>query len=119
MDVTHIHLVILIPHMDLDQLQLVFGGGRQGFGGSGQALQVGGFQTAAAVAIKNQPACNGREIGPGLLDAVGVDPGGEHLAEGIGGGVFGIGMVTHAMLDMLQQPTVMVVEKEAQLADWR
>jgi len=54
-----------------------------------------------------------------LLDAVGVDPRGEHLAERIGGGVFGIGVITHAMLDMLQQPPVMVIEKEAQLADWR
>ncbi|MCY1433639.1 hypothetical protein D9M71_496750 [compost metagenome] len=68
------------------------------------------------MAIEDQPAGDGRQIGARLLDARRIDLGGEHLAEGLGGGVFGVGAVAQALVDVLQEPTVVVAEKEAQLA---
>jgi hypothetical protein len=54
-----------------------------------------------------------------LFDAVGVYAGCQHLAKRIGGGVLSVRVIAQAPLDMLQQPTMMVAEKEAQLAGLR
>jgi hypothetical protein len=69
--------------------------------------------------IENEPSGDGREVGAGLFDAVGIDPGHQHLAKRIGGSVLGVRMIAQPSLDMLQQPTVMIAEKVAQLAGRR
>ena len=69
--------------------------------------------------IKNQPSGNGRQISTWLFDAVGINPRRQQLAKGIGGGVLGVRVIAQALLDMLQQPAVVVAEKEAQLAGRR
>ena len=99
-----------------DQEQLLFGRRGDLFGQQGQAFEVGMFQLTAAVAVEDQPSGDGREVGAWLPDAVRIDPRPEHLAERFGRSVFGIGAIAQAPVDVLEQPAVMVAEKEAQLA---
>ncbi|MNF77099.1 hypothetical protein D3C84_592370 [compost metagenome] len=69
--------------------------------------------------VKDQPASDGRQVGTGLVDAVGVYARREQLAKRIGGGVLGIRVIAQPSLNMLQQPTVMIAEKITQLAGRR
>jgi hypothetical protein len=69
--------------------------------------------------IKDQASGNGREVSARLFDAVRVYPGSQHLAKRIGGGVLSVRVIAQSPLDMLQQPAMMVAEKEAQLAGRR
>ncbi|MBK4995880.1 hypothetical protein IAE39_004054 [Pseudomonas sp. S37] len=79
-------------------------------------FQVGLFELSAAMAVEDQPAGDDRQVGARLLDGVRVDPCAEHLAERFGGGVFGIGVVTQAFVDVLEQPAMVVAEEEAQFS---
>jgi len=102
-----------------DQQQLFFGRGGQRFGQQGQALDIGQLELAPPMTIENQSPGDGRQIRTRLFDAVGINPRRQQLAKGVGGGVLGVRVIAQALLDMLQQPAVMVAEKEAQLAGRR
>jgi hypothetical protein len=69
--------------------------------------------------VKDQPASNGRKVSTRLFDAVGIDTSRQHLAKRIGGGVLCIRVIAQVPMDMLQQPTMMIAEKESQLTGRR